>query len=122
MEDFSRRRALSKVAGSSVENLRCAGGKRVSYVHFMRRRLASFSGELTLVRSPTVIEAINSRRTAQPQIEAMYLLMPTGSNVNRIVADFSGNQPQYAAAHVFFLDGKGLNTILPRPFIRCLIS
>lgn len=72
----------------------------------MCRRLTPFSGGLTLLRFAVVIEAINSRRTPQPQIEAMYLLMPTSPNVNRIIADFSGNQPQYAAAHVFFLDGK----------------
>lgn len=55
-----------------------------------------------------VIEAINSRRTPQPQTEACYLLMPTSANVERIIADFSGNQRQYAAAHVFFMDGKPL--------------
>ena len=34
----------------------------------------------------------------------MYLLMATSQNVDRIIRDFSGTQ-QYAAAHLFFIDG-----------------
>ena len=36
-------------------------------------------------------------------MEAMYLLMPTTQNVDRIVRDFSGQQ-MYAGAHLFFTD------------------
>ncbi|KAF8309294.1 Sec1-like protein [Clavulina sp. PMI_390] len=62
------------------------------------------------------IEAINSRRPPQAYSEAMYLVMPTSANVNRIIADFSGNQPQYMAAHIFFIDG------LPEPLFQRLLS
>jgi syntaxin-binding protein 1 len=53
-----------------------------------------------------VIEAVNSNRTPQPQLEAIYLLMPTSANVERVIADFSHNRTQYAGAHLFFLDGR----------------
>lgn len=38
-------------------------------------------------------------------MEAMYLVMPTSQNVDRIIRDFSNGQQQYAAAHLFFIDG-----------------
>jgi syntaxin-binding protein 1 len=53
---------------------------------------------------PIVIESISSSRDPQPDFEAVYLLMPTSQNVERIIDDFSGRR-QYAAAHLFFLDG-----------------
>lgn len=31
--------------------------------------------------------------------------MPTTQNVDRIIADFSGGRKQYAAAHIFFMEG-----------------
>jgi syntaxin-binding protein 1 len=70
-----------------------------------------------------VIESIANNRERQQDMEALYLLMPTTENVDRIIADFPtaaielGNktrQPKYAdrhtdhyykAAHVFFIDG-----------------
>ena len=58
-----------------------------------------------LSTSHVVVEAINSHRTVQTQ-EAMYLLMPTTANVERIIADFSNGRKQYGGAHVFFMDGK----------------
>jgi syntaxin-binding protein 1 len=54
---------------------------------------------------PPVIESVSSRRSPQPTTEAIYLLMPTSANVERIINDFAANERQYAAAHVFFLDG-----------------
>lgn len=51
-----------------------------------------------------VIESINTQRSEQ-QFEAMYLLMSTTQNVDRIIADFSNGRQQYLAAHVFFIDG-----------------
>ena len=30
--------------------------------------------------------------------------MPTTQNVDRLMKDFAGNVPQYAGAHLFFLD------------------
>lgn len=54
----------------------------------------------------SVIESITSRRDPQPQFEAMYLLMSTTQNIDRIIRDFSGGDQQYAAAHLFFVDGE----------------
>jgi syntaxin-binding protein 1 len=51
-----------------------------------------------------VIESITSIREPQPEFEAMYILMPTTQNVERIIKDFS-NHKQYAAAHLFFTEG-----------------
>ena len=44
----------------------------------------------------------------------MYLLMATSQNVDRIIRDFSGTQ-QYAAAHLFFIDGTSLPPALQTP-------
>ena len=52
-----------------------------------------------------VIEAITNPREQQPGMEAMYLLMPTSLNVERIIRDFTPPKQQYAAAHLFFVDG-----------------
>jgi syntaxin-binding protein 1 len=54
---------------------------------------------------PKVIENITSSREVQPGFEAVYMLMPTSANIDRIIRDFSGGQQQYAAAHLFFIDG-----------------
>ena len=54
--------------------------------------------------SPAVIESISKRRDPQPDFEAVYLLMPTTQNVDRIIRDFS-QRKQYAAAHLFFIEG-----------------
>jgi syntaxin-binding protein 1 len=51
-----------------------------------------------------VIESISSHREPQ-QFEAVYLLMPTTQNVNRIIKDFSDGRQQYLGAHLFFVDG-----------------
>jgi syntaxin-binding protein 1 len=52
-----------------------------------------------------VIESISNRRELQPEFEAIYMLMPTTQNVDRIIRDFSQRQ-QYAAAHLFFIEGR----------------
>jgi syntaxin-binding protein 1 len=54
---------------------------------------------------PKVIESITSNREPQPGFDAVYMLMPTSANIDRIVRDFSGGRQQYAAAHLFFVDG-----------------
>lgn len=36
--------------------------------------------------------------------------MPTTQNVDRVIRDFSGGKQQYAAAHLFFVDGT------PKPY------
>ena len=63
-------------------------------------RLYSYTYETALV-----IEAITNYREPNPGIEAMYLLMPTSQNIERIIKDFSDGNQQYAGAHLFFIDG-----------------
>ncbi|GJE98046.1 Sec1 family protein [Phanerochaete sordida] len=69
-----------------------------------------------LEENVTLIEAITSYREPQPSMDAVYLLMPTSQNVDRIIRDFSGGRQQYAAAHLFFIDG------LPEPLFEKLTS
>ncbi|KAG1907804.1 Sec1-like protein [Suillus fuscotomentosus] len=57
-----------------------------------------------LEENVTLIESISSHREPQ-QFEAVYLLMPTTQNVNRIIKDFSDGRQQYLGAHLFFVDG-----------------
>lgn len=52
-----------------------------------------------------VIEAITNYREQQTSTEAVYIVMPTSQNVDRIINDFSPGRQQYAAAHLFFIDG-----------------
>ena len=52
----------------------------------------------------TAIESITNYREPQPQ-EAMYLLMPTTQNVDRVIRDFADGRKQYGAAHLFFIEG-----------------
>ena len=52
-----------------------------------------------------MIELITNNREPQPAFEAVYLLMPTSHNVDRIIKDFSNGIQQYAAGHVFFIEG-----------------
>lgn len=51
-----------------------------------------------------MIESVSSHRQSQPGIEAIYFLMPTTQNVDRIIQDFSGAEPTYDGAHLFFID------------------
>ncbi|KAG6812785.1 hypothetical protein H0H92_000557 [Tricholoma furcatifolium] len=57
-----------------------------------------------LEENVTLIESINHIREPQTGFEAIYLLMPTSQNVERIIKDFSSAVKQYAAAHLFFID------------------
>ncbi|KAH7914602.1 Sec1-like protein [Hygrophoropsis aurantiaca] len=57
-----------------------------------------------LEENVTLIESISSSREPQ-QFEAVYMLMPTTQNVERIIKDFSGGRQQYSAAHLFFIEG-----------------
>ncbi|TDL23876.1 Sec1-like protein [Rickenella mellea] len=74
----------------------------------------------------TVIDDISTYREAQPQLEAMYLLMPTTRNVERIIAEYSNGKQQYKKAHLFFIDGLAeqlFNRIInspAEPFLACL--
>ncbi|KAL4061887.1 Sec1-like protein [Scleroderma citrinum] len=57
-----------------------------------------------LEENVTLIESISSHREQQ-QFEAVYMLMPTTQNIDRIIRDFSDGRQQYLKAHLFFLDG-----------------
>jgi hypothetical protein len=63
-----------------------------------------------------VIESITNNREAQPGFDAVYMLMPTSANVDRIIRDFSGGRQQYAGAHLFFIDGPSTFSVLSVPF------
>ncbi|ETW79215.1 hypothetical protein HETIRDRAFT_323546 [Heterobasidion irregulare TC 32-1] len=58
-----------------------------------------------LQENVTLIESITGHREPQPAFEAIYILMPTTHNVDRIIRDFAPARQQYAAAHLFFIDG-----------------
>ncbi|KAJ7202875.1 Sec1-like snare protein [Mycena pura] len=68
-----------------------------------------------LEENVTLIESITNYRDPQPEFEALYLLMPTSQNIERIIKDFSGSR-QYAAAHLFFVDG--MSFLLQELFIN----
>lgn len=54
------------------------------------------------------VENIERVRDPTPGTEAAYLLCATTQNVDRLIKELSpgiGSQPQYDAAHVFFVDG-----------------
>ncbi|CAK5269873.1 unnamed protein product [Mycena citricolor] len=76
-----------------------------------------------LEENVTLIESINTHRDPQPEFEALYLLMSTTQNVDRITKDF-GSTRQYAAAHVFFIEGldehllERLATSRAEPYLR----
>jgi syntaxin-binding protein 1 len=54
-----------------------------------------------------VIESISNYREPQ-QFEAVYILMPTTQNVERIIKDFSNDHQQYLCAHLFFIEGASV--------------
>ncbi|EPQ56577.1 Sec1-like snare protein [Gloeophyllum trabeum ATCC 11539] len=78
-----------------------------------------------LQENVTLIESITNYRDPQT-FEAMYLLMPTTQNVERIINDFSNGKQQYAGAHLFFIDGlpehlfERLTSSPAEPHLRCL--
>ncbi|KAG6821215.1 hypothetical protein H0H93_004037 [Arthromyces matolae] len=79
-----------------------------------------------LEENVTLIESISSNRDPQPGFEAIYMLMPTSQNVERIIKDFSGAVKQYAAAHLFFIEGldeqlfQRLTSSAAEPYLRGL--
>jgi len=79
-----------------------------------------------LEENVTLIELITNNREPQPAFEAVYLLMPTSHNVDRIIKDFSNGAQQYAAGHVFFIEGldeplfERLITSAAEPFLKGL--
>lgn len=79
-----------------------------------------------LEENVTLIESITNNRELQPGFDAVYMLMPTSANIDRIIRDFSGGKQQYAAAHLFFIDGladelfQRLTSSPAEPFLRGL--
>lgn len=59
----------------------------------------------------TVVEEIEATRAPQTSFEAAYILQPTRANVDSIIRDFSKAQKQYAAAHLFLVDGMDDRTV-----------
>ena len=53
--------------------------------------------------SYSVIEVITNHREPQ-SLEAVYILMPTTENIQRIIRDFTPGNEKYSAAHLFFTD------------------
>ncbi|KAJ7464621.1 Sec1-like snare protein [Mycena latifolia] len=78
-----------------------------------------------LEENVTLIESITNYRDPQPEFEALYLLMPTSQNVERVIKDFT-NTRQYAAAHMFFIDGleerlfERLASSAAEPYLRAV--
>ncbi|KAG2011621.1 Ras opposite [Coprinopsis cinerea AmutBmut pab1-1] len=78
-----------------------------------------------LQENVTLIESISNHREPQPEFEAMYLLMPTRQNVERIIRDYSGRL-QYGGAHLFFIEGlseelfQRLTSSPAEPYLRAL--
>ncbi|KAI9464216.1 Sec1-like protein [Boletus coccyginus] len=78
-----------------------------------------------LEENVTLIESISNYREPQ-QFEAVYILMPTTQNVERIIKDFSNDRQQYLGAHLFFIEGlseplfQRLTSSPAEPFLRGL--
>ncbi|GLB41838.1 putative STXBP unc-18 SEC1 family protein [Lyophyllum shimeji] len=94
---------------------------------FSQRLLGSVLKQFDILEeNVTLIESITSHRDPQPGFEAIYMLMPTSQNVDRIIRDFAGAVKQYAAAHLFFIEGleeqlfERLTSSPAEPFLRGL--
>lgn len=84
-----------------------------------------------LEQNVTKVETIEKWRDPQPEGEAMYLLCSTTTNVERLIRELSGaptGVPQFAAAHVFFVDAlsdelvRKLTTSRAAPRLRQLVE
>ena len=58
-----------------------------------------------LEENVTSIDHIANERTSSGGMEALYMVMPTSENIERIIRDFTQDPPIYAAGHLFFIDG-----------------
>lgn len=67
--------------------------------------MRSWCDALIFIREHEAIVENNSPLyDAQPDQEAMYILMPTTQNVQRIISEFSNGRKQFKRVHLFFLD------------------
>ncbi|VDB99862.1 unnamed protein product [Peniophora sp. CBMAI 1063] len=77
-----------------------------------------------LEENVTLIESITNNREPQPGFDAIYMVMPTNQNVDRIIRDFANGRQQYAGAWLFFIDGmdeqlfERLTASPAEPFLR----
>lgn len=85
-----------------------------------------FNDPSDLLEHVTAVDKIDStKRKAQPSVEAIYLLQPNVSNINRINNDFESSPAKYRAGHVRFLPGMNskLNDLYNRKvYIQRYIS
>ncbi|CAE6413168.1 unnamed protein product [Rhizoctonia solani] len=101
----------------AIQSVNPPGRWKVLVVDDHSKRLLSavLKDNDVLQENVTLIEGINTHRGEQ-SLEAMYLLMPTTQNVNRIIDDFSHGRKRYGGAHLFFIDG------LPEPLLNHLVN
>lgn len=56
-------------------------------------------------RRVTLVEKLELNRQPFPDVDVIYLALPTSSAVARIVKDFENrDKPRYGNVHIFFLD------------------
>ncbi|KAF8677405.1 STXBP unc-18 SEC1 family [Rhizoctonia solani] len=101
----------------AIQSVNPPGRWKVLVVDDHSKRLLSavLKDNDVLQENITLIESINTHRGEQ-SLEAMYLLMPTSQNVDRIIDDFSQGRKRYGGAHLFFIDG------LPEPLLNHLVN
>lgn len=62
----------------------------------------------------TLVEDINKKREPLPTMEAIYLITPCNSSVQKLIEDFSTSSKSiYKVAHVYFTEG----TIVPFRYV-----
>lgn len=62
----------------------------------------------------TLVEDINKKREPLPTMEAIYLITPCNSSVQKLIDDFSNpTRTTYKVAHVYFTEGIGSQLYFP---------
>ena len=63
----------------------------------------------------TLVEDINKKREPIPTMEAIYLITPCNSSVQKLIEDFSNpTRTTYKVAHVYFTEGTIGRSLCPR--------
>ncbi|KAG8780786.1 vacuolar sorting protein VPS33/slp1 [Serendipita sp. 397] len=71
--------------------------------HSKRLLTANVKDNDILSERVTMIDLITTYRPPEPNMQAMYLVMPTTQNIDRIIKDFTDKQ-NYASAWLYFTD------------------